>query len=161
MQILILILYMHCQYGVPNYDTKLKLLVLAQKCAVRLIDGASYLAHTNDIFIKYGILNIKQLWFHSSACLIYNLINNHYIKNIPIQLNVRQISNLNIYTRTTNTNSLLLPSPNTNTGKCALSFSGPWIWNQIPQNVRNFTEFSTFKKGLKTFTLTLHTIQLL
>jgi len=42
----------HLIYALPiwgaNYDTKLKLLVLAQKRAVRLIDGASYLAHTND-----------------------------------------------------------------------------------------------------------------
>ena len=44
----------HLIYALPiwgaNYKCKLKAIVLAQKRAIRLIDGASYLAHTNSIY---------------------------------------------------------------------------------------------------------------
>ena len=56
---------------------------------------------------------------------------------------------------------MFLPSPNTNIGKMALAFCGPWIWNKVPLFMRNYTHFITFKKEVKSYSLTLQNIELL
>ncbi len=77
--------------------------------------------------------------------------NNLYSHNLAIKLtkNTPINSKWIVDTRTRNTTSLLLPSPRSNYGKFALSFCGPWLWNQLPEKIRSACSADIFKKRSK------------
>ena len=61
----------HFNYGIllwGNHSLTSKLLVL-QKRAVRLIDGASVKSHCKPLFVKYGVMTLPSLYIFN--CLLY------------------------------------------------------------------------------------------
>ena len=127
--------------------------MIAQKRAIRLVDKADYLASSDPIFIKYKVLNFYKLWSHSTLCFVFNYLNSIYHSNVPIKLcrNTSANSNYVIDTRARNVGLLMSGSPRSNSGKFALAFSGPWVWNQLPEVIRNEANYNTFKKLSKKF----------
>ena len=55
---------------------------------------------------------------------------------------------------TADTSDFILPQLLIKFGERALSYAGPDAWNNLPQNLRSITEFSIFKKHLKSHLFT-------
>ena len=60
------------------YDNHLEPLFLLQKKAIRIINKAPYLAHTNPLFLSNKILKLKDL-FKYNLCLHIYLNPNHFL----------------------------------------------------------------------------------
>jgi hypothetical protein len=56
--------------------------------------------------------------------------------------------------RTADTSDFVLPQLRTTFSEGAFSHAGPAAWNNLPRNLCSVTEFSTFKKNLKSQLLT-------
>ena len=56
-------------------------------------------------------------------------------------------------TRNANSMNLLFPHPNTEIFKRTFSYSGPALWNKLPQYLKNINNLTTFKHQLKTYIL--------
>jgi len=147
----------HLFYALPiwgtYYDNSFTSLIVAQKRAIRIVDKADYLAPTAPIFTKYRVLDFYKLFAHASVCLTFNLLNGNYAQNININLvkNISLNSNCVINTRARNVGLLRTSTPRTNAGKFAFTFSGPWVWNQLPEAIRNEANFVIFKRLAKRF----------
>ena len=152
-------IHSHIIYALPiwgaNYNKCLHPIIIAQKKAVRIIGNVGYIAHTRDLFTQFAILNVEKLWAQSTACHVYKIFNNIYPHNISINLteNISTNSEWIISTRTRNAKTLVLPSPNSNYGKFAMSFCGPWVWNQLPEKIRKACSINTFKISSKKYYL--------
>ena len=147
-------IHSHIFYALPiwgvYYNNYLNNLVIAQKRAIRMVDKADYLASADPIFTKYNVLNFNKLWAHSTMCFVFNFLNNIYHSNIPINFS-KNVSNYVMNTRSRNLGLLLSSTPHSNAGKFALAFSGPWVWNQLPEEIRNENNPNIFKNLSKNF----------
>ena len=56
----------------PTYEAHLKPLFMLQKKAIRIINGASYLQHTDPLFYSSKILKIRDQYKLSIGTYIYN-----------------------------------------------------------------------------------------
>ena len=72
--------YIH--YGILTWGFNMEKIFILQKKAVRLIDKAFFLEHTENIFKKYNLLKVRDI-FHSKCLSMYYSIKN---KTIPISL---------------------------------------------------------------------------
>ena len=127
--------YNICSYG-GTYDIHLNRLFLLQKRAVRLICNESFLAHTDPLFSRTGILKV------------------HDIYRLNVALYMFEARHSGIFDRNhqyaTRSYQDLVPFNNrlTVTGN-SLRVNGPIIWNTIPQEIRNLPTLSIFKKRYK------------
>ena len=53
--------------------------------------------------------------------------------------------------RSSDARLLVKPKPKSNTGRRAISFQGPLLWNELPDEVKQANSIECFKKKLKTF----------
>ena len=127
--------YNICSYA-GTYDTHLNRLFLLQKRAVRLICNDSFLAHTDPLFFRTGILKL------------------HDIYRLNVALYMFEARHSGIFNRNhhyaTRSYQDLVPFDNrlTVTGN-SLRVSGPIIWNSIPQDIRSLPSLSIFKNRYK------------
>ena len=82
----------YIQYCLPifgaTFDTHIEPLRILQKRAIRIINNASYHAHTDPLFFKSNILKIDDLYLHSIACHAFknqDLLNNPYQKDFGLK----------------------------------------------------------------------------
>ena len=127
--------YNICSFG-GTYDTHLNRLLLLQKRAVRIICNESFLAHTDPLFFRTGILKI------------------HDIYRLNVALYMFEARHSGIFDRnhhyTTRSYQDLVPFSNRlNVTGNSLMVNGPCIWNNIPQEIRNVPTLSIFKNRYK------------
>jgi hypothetical protein len=119
-------------------------IVKMQKRAARLILDTSLDTPSSQMFkdLKWQIFP-DRVNFHK-AVLIYKSLNNlapTYMKDL-FQLN----SEVHSYPlRCTDSNKLFMQKPKTEYFRHSLSYSGPIIWNSLPDNVRDATSLEMFK----------------
>ena len=108
-------------------------LIMLQKRAVRVITGSDYLARTNPLFHKTGLLKIQDIHIYLLAVYMY-----HKQKNFPehsyhtrFKCNSRPS-----FQRLASTQRSLL-------------YSAPMAWNSVPLEIRNSSSISVFKSKLK------------
>ena len=127
--------YNICSYA-GTYNIHLNRLFLLQKRAVRLICNESFLAHTDPLFFRTGILKLHDIYKLNIALYMFDARhsgifdrNHHYATRSYQELN--PFSN-----RLTVTEN-------------SLRVCGPIIWNSIPQEIRNVPSVSIFKNKYK------------
>ena len=79
------------------------------------------------------------------------LMKNHDTEKIVLSPYLENLSSIHEHdTRSRTNKNYYLPSVRTNLGKTSFSFNGPKIWNNLPCEIRNASNFS-FKRKLKNY----------
>ena len=146
----------HVLYGLLNWGcankTTLEPLKISLRKAIRVIDFASYTAHTEPIFKRFKILNLEKLYKLETAKFMFqtnqenhsNFLQKEFIKTSKLHChNTRQSSNL----------GFSLPSITTNFKKNFLTFDGVKLWNSLPIELKNTRNKHSFKKLMKSYLL--------
>ena len=118
--------------------THLQPLIIQQKKIIRIISGASYLAHTRPLFHKLKLLKLTDIHKFLVAVYMFNEQSNETF-SVPHSINTRYRNNL-----TPKFHRL---------SRCqqAISYIGPSIWNQIPLIIRQISDLKLFKRTLKSY----------
>ena len=116
----------------------LRPLVVLQKRAVRVISKSSYLAHTNELFRKYEILKLDDIYrYRLGICAFSN-------KDELFAAYQRD------HSYETRGRSLLRPSfQRLKSTQNSLSYRLPETWNNIPMHVKTSNSLVRFKKLYK------------
>ena len=123
------------------YNAHLYPLVVLQKKAIRILSGASYLEHTNPLFLSNRILKLQDLYTFSIA--------NYTYKNPHILFN---FSRSHTYD-TRNRESLLPPFERLCTTQQSVLYNAARIWNMLPPAIKTSKTLYTFKTRLKSHLL--------
>ena len=141
-QVYYALIHSYLNYNICCYlgtsDANVNRLFLLQKRAVRIINGAGFLDHTDPLFYAKNILKIRDLYKLNVGLYMYERWDaGNYERNHSYN--------------TRNRNDLLPRQTRlTVTHDNSLSCIGPNIWNNIPDNIRNATSLSSFKYQHKT-----------
>ena len=137
------LLYCNVIWG-GTYQSHLEPIIKLQKKVIRIIMGEHYLAHTCNLFFQAKILKFSDL--HRF------LVCNHMYKNL------NQYINLNNHVYSTRNRDNIAPMfQRLSLTQHSVSYSGPHIWNSLPENLKNIQSFPTFKRELKLYFVNLYT----
>ena len=141
------LIYSHLTYNVccyaSTYESHLNKLLLLQKRAIRILNHASFLAHTEPLFFSSGILKIKDI--HKLNVGLYMYENNTSVQFMrPHDYPTRGHD-----------------SPRPQSARLTLTLNsisvvGPNIWNSIPEIIRNSPSRNSFKFRYKKFLLSFY-----
>ena len=121
---------------------------VAQKGAVRAINGLPYTAHTADYFKHCQIFSVFVLYKYEVLLLMYKVINYNLY---PFMFN-STIRHTQIHShQTRNSNSIVLPLYNLSNSQRNASYNGPKYWNELYEHLRDSSSFKLFKRELKKF----------
>ena len=111
-----------------------------QKRIIRIIAKVNFTEHTTPLFWKYGILKVSDLYG------FWVVVDAH----VKIQAGEYSMSH-NVNTRNS---QLALPKfHRLARTQQSVTFSGPSLWNSIPENIRNIKSLPNFKIKLKEYYL--------
>ncbi len=124
------------------YLNKIKVL---QKCAVCLIAGAHFLAHSRPIAHVLNILLVDDVYMFKSACLMFSVLHNSNLNTLSLSL--QAVSAKVNYELCFNTN-LIVNYAHTCNRHEAFANTGTHFWNLVPLNIRCICTFKCFKAAL-------------
>ena len=117
--------------------TNLQPVVLLQKKIIRVICGQSYLAHTNNLFLRTKILKLNYL--RKFLLCLYYFKNSTNFPTTTHDYATRNRDNANpTFQRLMVTQRSLL-------------FSAPTAWNTLPSNLKSISRYNLFKRKLKDY----------
>ena len=131
-----------------RYDNVTKI----QKKALRLVNytrinyqahPSNRLEHTAPLFSKFNILNIQKLAIYNIAIIMYKIWNQTLVTPTLYRIIHRPPND--------RSNKVLIPHVRTNIGKQSFSYSGPKIWNYLPDNLKSSSSISMFKNKCKNY----------
>ena len=122
-----------------------------QKKAVRIIDKASYLAHTPQIYKTHKILPVEKVYDLKCLLFSYKCINNI---DFPIFKN-RILQNQSVHNHNTRDRDKYRLSYITRLKICHQSFvfHGIMLWNQLACDLKNINSINIFKYKIKEYLL--------
>ena len=118
-----------------TYDTILRLIILLQKRALRIITFSSYCDHISPLFKSLNLIKLQDLVKILTAVLMFKFHNSL----LPSTFNsffvpINEIHDYN--TKTSSNQSYSLPKTRTNYGIFSIRFQGPKIWNSIDDKIK-------------------------
>ena len=143
----ILSLFSYCIITWGNCFSKhINMLFKLQKRAVRLCTGSHYLAHTDPIFKRLGLLKVADINITQTALFMFRL------KNIilPSQFDSMFMCNNQIHPyNTRSSDNYHLTNPRTTLTSKSIRHRGPDVWHSLPNEIKQCSFLSTFKRKLK------------
>ena len=121
-----------------TYSTHLECLRVQQKRLIRMIVDATRLSHTSEHFYELKILKFDDIYRYHTAIYL-----NKNLHKFPC--------NHSFGTR--NRNMLVPTFHKLSQTQHAVSFMGPKIWNDLPENLKNINSTSKFKFSLRNYLL--------
>ena len=123
-------------------------LQLLQNHAARVVMKAKKRSSASALLKELHWLPVKQRVLYKIALLVFKCIN---VENFPSYLK----DLISVYTPTRSLRSadkclLVKPFKNLKFGHKSFHFSAPFVWNQLPLEIRTCSNLFTFKKMLKT-----------
>ena len=132
--------------GLP--DSLIALLQRVQNCAARIIKCVNKYSHVTPILKELHWLPIKFRIDYKVILLTFKALNNlapSYLMELIQPYQPRRSL------RSSGQNLLQVPSYRTKRyGARSFAYVGPQLWNNLPDNMRNMSDLSTFKTALKT-----------
>ena len=135
------LIYCNVIWGGTNY-IHLRNLVLLQKKIVRIITNSDYLAHSDPLFVRTGILKINDI--HTFLLAIHGFkFHNKYVTSSH-EYNTR------------NRDNLLPAFQRLSSTQRSLSFTVPSTWNKLPSYIKEIRTLATFKVELKKYLISAY-----
>ena len=142
------ILYCNVAWG-ASCKIVLKPLIIAQKKIIRIIAGAHYLSHTNNLFKRLGVLKLSEVNVLESVKFVNQQLN---VVDPVIPFNFTHQFH-DHYTR--GSRDLRPEKPFSNLSKQFIKYRGCLLYNNLPQNVKESTT-NSFKIKTKRYLLSLY-----
>ena len=138
-----------------TYKKRLQKLMNIQKKIIRLMTFKSYTEHSEPLFNKLNILNIKKINDFLTSLFMFRY---HYLNNLPKYFTNYYVTNNKVHDHNTRNASKLHKSySRTNYVKHSLCNNGVDIWNKLTPDLKNTKSYDIFKKKSKNYFLQLHT----
>ncbi len=132
----------HLQYCTPiwcnTYPTHLLPLFRLQKKIIRIITNSDYFAHTQPLFKESAILKLFDINKIQIGVYMYKLLKS----GLHVQLRYHNYP-------TSACENLRVPIHHLTLYQHSLSYTGPKVWNSVPNNIRDLPSVHSFKKQLK------------
>lgn len=122
-----------------TYDSSLKPIFIQQKHFVRLISKKSKMHPSYPLFVINNILPLKHMFIYKVLKVFYNKSG-----NLPAIQSMYKGS-------LRNPKTLLVPKPSLTFFEKCFVFQGPRIYNQLPVDLKQCTNFNFFQKKLKSW----------
>ena len=142
----------HLDYGIIIWsncgELNLNKLQKLQNTAMRVILGAPYRTHINDMLRTLGFMDVRSRISYVTGCMMYKVVNDTappYLKDLFKPVN--SIHSLN--TRQSKAGDFYIHKCNTNYGKSMFQYKGCVLWNTITSNIQSANNFMSFKLNFK------------
>jgi len=135
-------------------SSQLNRLQRIQNVAARILTGHPKSEHITPVLFSLHWLPVEKRIKFKILTMMHKSINGvapEYLQDLVVKHNPGR--NL----RSGNRNLLIVPfTKSTLVEKCAFSVAGPKLWNDLPASLRSTSNFSDFKKHLKTYLFSEH-----
>ena len=128
------IIYMHLSENLQNKLQKL------QNTCIKFIFNLKKYDHINDCYNKLNWLKLNKRREYHLGCFIFKIIDNKSPNYLYTLFNETSI----IHSHNTR-KRFFIPSIKTNNGKKSFKYFGPYIWNNIPNEIKNAANLYSFK----------------
>jgi len=118
-----------------------------QKKIVRNVKGTSGRAHTNDIFIEFGFLKIRDMIEYNRRIFGHGVM--HGIMPESIRSDFEHVTAIGCTTRAVNGLNLKIPFCKKSLLASAPSFTVPTAWNTLNLEIKKVQKARSFKKLLQ------------
>ena len=136
--------------GISQKD--LNSLQLLQNKAARLIYCKPKFDHVSHLITDLHWLSVNNRIAYKTLSLTFKCVNNL----APVYLADLLLAHTSKYnTRSTMSKALVIPRTRKRIGDRAFSVAAPTIWNSLPFELKNSQTFTSFKKHLKTYLLSI------
>ena len=134
--------YCNLVWGNSN-STDINQLFLLQKKMIRIITNSAYLAHTNALFGQLRLLKIFDIYTVQATTFMHK-----------ITYNVLPAHSTSLFNRCSNThghhtrasiNNFFIEPRRTTLRSRTIRFSGPKLWNSLPNEIKEIRSLSRFK----------------
>ena len=124
-----------------TYKTYVHKLYIQQKKIMRIINFSAFNSHTDPIFRKLKVMNIEQLYRYFVGIFVYKSVN---------QMLSEKCSNYFINNVTSRNIDTLRPAiSSSKISEFFVGFTGPHVWNKLPENIRKSKSLNLFKHKIK------------
>ena len=138
--------YCNIVWGNCN-KSKINLILLLQKRAIRICTQSAYLAHTTPIFKRLKVLKIDDIHTYLTAIFMYkyttNLLPSSFVNFFSYNANIHSYP-------TRHSRDFHLNNPKTLLAHKSIRHHGPDIWNSLPETLKSRTSLYSFKATAKT-----------
>lgn len=128
---------LHCWGG--TYNNTLQPLQVTQNYLLRVIFNKNRFFSASQLYSTYKLFDIRHLYIYCAALFIYKN------KKYPILHTHGTRANIN--------QDLTRPRFGKNVCQLFISYLGPKIYNKIPPDIRNLSNYYIFSKRTKTYVL--------
>ena len=123
-----------------------------QKKAMRIVDKTSFRAHSDPIFKKHRVLNIKNIRRFQILIFMFKFIHG-FLPDTFLNY-FKKTANVHSYnTRYAASLSFAICFAKTNRRKNTVKIIGPYLWNNLPDLIKQKLSFYGFKLHLKRYLL--------
>ena len=112
---------------------------MLQKRAIRIIHGANFLDHSNQLFIQSHVLKINEI--HRYFCCLLAFKNKDRFPRLSNIVSTRNSNSLQV-----NFQRLLVTQK-------SVTYAVPKYFNELPPDVKNVDSIPIFKRALKKYLL--------
>jgi hypothetical protein len=130
-----------------TYKTNLNSLVLLQKKAIRIISGAAYLDHTNNIFLNFKLLKFMDLVELNTLLVMHKAYNNLLPLNLQKCFSVDNVATFS----TRRKNKFKINYVRTNMKAMCISIRGVKMWNALDFKLSSCSDIKLFKRDVKNY----------
>jgi len=127
-----------------TYTTRLHRLIILQKRVIRIVAGAAYGSHTAPLFYKLNILKFEQIKLYQTGEFMYRY--DHGLLPAVYKGFFSLASEIHAHS-TRNSSNYRYIFARTNSRLFSVRATGPSIWNNIPQGIRQSPSLVLFKKS--------------
>ena len=133
-----------------TYESNLNKLFLKQKRVIRIINKATFYAHTTLLFKKLNVLKLKDLIELKTAIFMYKV----YTKSLPRNLLEKfEIKNKNRFYNLRSSQAFNLKFVRTTQKQMCLSVCGLKLWNSLSEETLKCKSIQSFKSKYKSMLL--------
>jgi len=125
-----------------TYKTYVHKLYIQQKKIIRIIHFSGFNSHTDPLFRKLKVMNIEQLYRYFVGIFVYKSLN----KLLPERFS--NYFSKNVTSR--NIDTLRPAISSSRVSEFFVGFTGPHVWNTLPESIRKSKSLNLFKLNIKT-----------
>ena len=141
------LIYSQLQYCITSWGsapkTVLKPLKVIQNGVVRMITESHFRTHSSPLYYQLNISKLKYVYKFKLSKLIHNNLSDPNFRQIKSLVDLKQMHHH--CTRHSEKSNFFIPKARTNLGKTTISFAGPRMWTEVPQELKTPAKYK-FKK---------------
>ena len=132
-----------------NSINKLNPIIVLQKRAVRIILKAELRAHSSSLFKKLDLLKVTDICCFQTSLFMYKFLQSQ----LPCKFNdyFSHVSSVHHYITRNSTLAFMLPFCRTSIRQKGIRYQGPFIWNNLPSDIKLADSTAAFKNLYKQY----------